>query len=94
MSTILFSIFCYYSIFCVATAITAHFTIYKPIIKIALERNLGEEIDECINSKLYVMALFLASILAAPGVIYMSLTGPDEEFIDSFIEHLEGKFED
>lgn len=82
-------IFGYYATFCVGISITCWFTIYKPIFKQLVDRpGVSDELIEMVGSWSYMFILLFLTSLTAPVMIGMMLNGPEEEFVEEFIENL------
>lgn len=78
----IYNIIFYYCIFALSIGITSYFTVYSVLFKLIDD---NKEYTKKFKIVRFLTLVGLSSI-AAPWLISITITGPSEEIIDSFIE--------
>lgn len=89
---IILNIAIFYALFCFSVGLTSWFTIYKPVLDKLRERN--EEVWEYYSGLTAFCIAVPTTIILAPMMFHLVLTGPDDEFTEGLIDNLIEKHEE
>jgi hypothetical protein len=84
--SIVLNIFLFYVLFCVSVGITSWFTVYNPMLKEL--KDINEDVwREYAGLTTFLVTVPMTSLLA-PIMLPIVLTGPDDEFKETFINNI------